>query len=150
MCHTCPHPSPWPPPALCPVCVLCVCGQVNNYQVSTVVTFLLLAVPYVPASFAAFVVRERQVHPCPAPAPTPSPYRLPTSRSTLSHPPTAVRPLLPRITHAGPSCDPSLSQVKAKHQQLVSGVSIPAYWLATFVWDNITYQVPISPYLHVI
>jgi ATP-binding cassette subfamily A (ABC1) protein 3 len=73
-----------------------VCGQVNNYQVSTVVTFLLLAVPYVPASFAAFVVRERQV--------------------------------------------------KAKHQQLVSGVSIPAYWLATFVWDNITYQVPFGLY----
>ena len=50
---------------------------------------------------------------------------------------------------AGPSNRRSLwplphhhhSQVKAKHQQLVSGVSIPAYWLATFVWDNITYQV---------
>ena len=73
---------------------------ISNYQVNIVVTFILLAIPYVPAAFATFIVREREV--------------------------------------------------KAKHQQLVSGVSIPAYWLATFVWDNITYQVPISPYLHVI
>jgi ATP-binding cassette, subfamily A (ABC1), member 3 len=56
-------------------------------------TFILLAVPYVPAAFATFLVREREV--------------------------------------------------KAKHQQLVSGVSIPAYWLAAFIWDNCTYQLTV-------
>ena len=64
---------------------------VSNYQVNIVVTFILLAIPYVPAAFATFIVREREV--------------------------------------------------KAKHQQLVSGVSIPAYWLAAFIWDNASYQV---------
>ena len=44
----------------------------------------MLAIPYVPAAFATFVVREREV--------------------------------------------------KAKHQQLVSGISIPAYWIAAWLW----------------
>ena len=29
-----------------------------------------------------------------------------------------------------------------KHQQLLSGVSIPAYWLSTWAFDNITYLLP--------
>jgi len=31
-------------------------------------------------------------------------------------------------------------EVKAKHQQFVSGVSIPAYWISTFLFDIISYQ----------
>uniref|UniRef100_K3W614 ABC transporter domain-containing protein n=1 Tax=Globisporangium ultimum (strain ATCC 200006 / CBS 805.95 / DAOM BR144) TaxID=431595 RepID=K3W614_GLOUD len=30
----------------------------------------------------------------------------------------------------------------SKHQQLVSGVSLPAFWLANFIWDMITYGIP--------
>ena len=66
---------------------------VSNYQTQIVVTFIMLAVPYVPAAFATFIVREREV--------------------------------------------------KAKHQQLVSGVSIPAYWLAAWFWDNASYQLTV-------
>nr|CCA22574.1 PREDICTED: similar to Stromal antigen 1 putative [Albugo laibachii Nc14] len=29
-----------------------------------------------------------------------------------------------------------------KHQQLVSGVSLPAFWIANYIWDFITYIVP--------
>lgn len=65
----------------------------SNYNVNLVVIFILLAVPYVPAAFATFLVREREV--------------------------------------------------KAKHQQLVSGVSIPAYWLAAWLWDNFSYQLTV-------
>lgn len=65
----------------------------SNYNVNLVVVFILLAVPYVPAAFATFIVREREV--------------------------------------------------KAKHQQLVSGVSIPAYWLAAWLWDNFSYQLTV-------
>ena len=65
----------------------------SNFNVNLVVTFILLAVPYVPAAFATFIVREREV--------------------------------------------------KAKHQQLVSGVSVPAYWLAAFLWDNFSYQLTV-------
>jgi ATP-binding cassette subfamily A (ABC1) protein 3 len=57
---------------------------VSSYNVDLVATFLLLAIPYIPASFATYVVREREV--------------------------------------------------KAKHQQMVSGVSIIAYWLSTWIW----------------
>lgn len=32
--------------------------------------------------------------------------------------------------------------MKAKHQQLLSGVSIPAYWCATYTWDIINYMLP--------
>ena len=66
---------------------------IGNYQVNLIATFILLAIPYVPAAFATFIVREREV--------------------------------------------------KAKHQQLVSGVSIPAYWLAAFIWDNLSYQLTV-------
>jgi ATP-binding cassette, subfamily A (ABC1), member 3 len=67
--------------------------ELSNFNVQLIVTFILLAVPYIPAAFATFIVREREV--------------------------------------------------KAKHQQLVSGVSIPAYWLAAFLWDNISYQLTV-------
>jgi ATP-binding cassette subfamily A (ABC1) protein 3 len=33
-------------------------------------------------------------------------------------------------------------EVSAKHQQLISGVSIPAYWLSNYAFDLITYVVP--------
>jgi ATP-binding cassette subfamily A (ABC1) protein 3 len=33
-------------------------------------------------------------------------------------------------------------EVSAKHQQLISGVSIPAYWLANWAWDVFTYLLP--------
>jgi ABC-type multidrug transport system fused ATPase/permease subunit len=30
---------------------------------------------------------------------------------------------------------------KCYHQQIVSGVSLSAYWLSTWLWDNLTYQL---------
>lgn len=33
-------------------------------------------------------------------------------------------------------------EVGVKHQQLISGVSLPAYWIATFTWDMLTYLLP--------
>jgi ATP-binding cassette subfamily A (ABC1) protein 3 len=33
-------------------------------------------------------------------------------------------------------------EVKAKHQQNVSGVSMTAYWLSTFVWDSVSSLIP--------
>jgi ATP-binding cassette subfamily A (ABC1) protein 3 len=30
-------------------------------------------------------------------------------------------------------------EVKAKHQQIISGVSLSAYWTSTFVWDTLSY-----------
>lgn len=35
-------------------------------------------------------------------------------------------------------------EVKAKHQQLISGVSILSYWISTYIWDFISYLVPAS------
>ncbi|KAH9296106.1 hypothetical protein KI387_039694, partial [Taxus chinensis] len=35
-------------------------------------------------------------------------------------------------------------EVKAKHQQIISGVSILAYWISTYVWDFISYLLPAS------
>ncbi|CAN6577001.1 unnamed protein product [Malus baccata var. baccata] len=35
-------------------------------------------------------------------------------------------------------------EVKAKHQQLISGVSILSYWASTFVWDFISFLFPSS------
>lgn len=35
-------------------------------------------------------------------------------------------------------------EVAAKHQQLISGVSIAAYWLSTYLWDAVNYLVPAS------
>jgi ATP-binding cassette subfamily A (ABC1) protein 3 len=51
--------------------------------------FVMIAFCFIPASFAIFVVREREV--------------------------------------------------KAKHQQVISGVSIYAYWISTYVWDILSY-----------
>uniref|UniRef100_A0A1J3IH85 ABC transporter A family member 1 n=1 Tax=Noccaea caerulescens TaxID=107243 RepID=A0A1J3IH85_NOCCA len=35
-------------------------------------------------------------------------------------------------------------EVKAKHQQLISGVSVLSYWLSTYVWDFISFLFPSS------
>lgn len=35
-------------------------------------------------------------------------------------------------------------EVKAKHQQMISGVSIYAYWFSTFLWDAVSYLAPFS------
>lgn len=35
-------------------------------------------------------------------------------------------------------------EVKAKHQQIISGVSVLAYWVSTYVWDFISYLLPAS------
>jgi hypothetical protein len=48
------------------------------------VLFIMVVAPFVPAAFAAYIVREREV--------------------------------------------------KAKQQQLVSGVGLNAYWIATWIW----------------
>ena len=51
--------------------------------------FAMIAMCFIPASFAVFVVKEREV--------------------------------------------------KAKHQQVISGVSIYAYWISTYLWDVVSY-----------
>jgi ATP-binding cassette subfamily A (ABC1) protein 3 len=33
-------------------------------------------------------------------------------------------------------------EVKAKHQQIISGVSLLAYWVSTFMFDMVTYLIP--------
>ena len=53
---------------------------------------LVLAFAFIPASYAIFIVKEREI--------------------------------------------------AAKHQQLISGVSISAYWVSTFVWDFTSYLLP--------
>nr|XP_043635410.1 ABC transporter A family member 1 [Erigeron canadensis] len=35
-------------------------------------------------------------------------------------------------------------EIKAKHQQLISGVSILSYWISTYIWDFISFLVPSS------
>eukprot|EP01138_Halocafeteria_seosinensis_P007062 gb/GECG01007221.1/.p1 GENE.gb/GECG01007221.1/~~gb/GECG01007221.1/.p1 ORF type:complete len:1912 (+),score=224.19 gb/GECG01007221.1/:1-5736(+) len=35
-------------------------------------------------------------------------------------------------------------EIAAKHQQLISGVSIPAYWISTFLWDFASYLLPMA------
>ena len=64
---------------------------VSNWNSSLMVFFLLLAVPFLPAAFATYIVREKEA--------------------------------------------------KSRHQQMVSGVSIYAYWLSTFIWDFFSYQI---------
>lgn len=59
---------------------------VSNWNSSLMLYFLLLAVPFLPAAFATYVVREKEA--------------------------------------------------KSRHQQMVSGVSIYAYWLSTFIWTS--------------
>ena len=56
----------------------------NNFNVSIISLFIMLAISVIPASFATHIVREREV--------------------------------------------------KAKHQQIVSGVSFPVYWLSNWIW----------------
>ena len=56
------------------------------------VLFISIAFAFIPASFAVFIVKEREIN--------------------------------------------------AKHQQLISGVSIFAYWASTFVWDILNYLLP--------
>ena len=34
-------------------------------------------------------------------------------------------------------------EVKAKSQQMLSGVSIAAYWVSTFIWDTMAYQITV-------
>lgn len=63
----------------------------SNFNLSNLVIFILLAVPFISASFGGFVLYEREV--------------------------------------------------KAKEQQLVSGVSIPMYWITTYTWDVLSYQI---------
>ncbi len=36
---------------------------------------------------------------------------------------------------------------KSKHQQLVSGVSPVAYWVATYIWDFLSYQLVVLCYV---
>jgi ABC-type Na+ transport system ATPase subunit NatA len=36
------------------------------------------------------------------------------------------------------------SQHNSKHQQMVSGVRIPAYWISNYAWDSALYMVPLG------
>lgn len=63
----------------------------NQWSVTHLVIFLALAIAFVPAGMASFVVYEKET--------------------------------------------------KCRHQQMVSGVSIEAYWLSTWLWDSVSYQV---------
>lgn len=72
-------------------------SQDNTKQTAdgfTAAVFIMIAMCFLPASYAAFIVKEREV--------------------------------------------------KAKHQQIISGVSLTAYWSATFLWDAASYLVPCS------
>ena len=63
-------------------------NQKTGINVSLIAYFILLAIPWVSASYASYIVREREV--------------------------------------------------KSKHVQMVSGVSIYAYWLGTWIWDFVS------------
>jgi ABC-type multidrug transport system fused ATPase/permease subunit len=63
---------------------------ISNFDTTTAVFFILIAIPFIPSAFVVFVVRERET--------------------------------------------------KAKHIQLVSGVSPMAYWLSSWSWDIFSYQ----------
>ncbi|CAM9341769.1 unnamed protein product, partial [Choristocarpus tenellus] len=41
-------------------------------------------------------------------------------------------------------------EVKAKHQQVISGVSIVAYWVSTFLFDVVSYLVPCAVFIGLI
>ncbi len=64
---------------------------VSSYNIDTVTTFIMLAMPFVAASFAAFIVREKEI--------------------------------------------------KSRHLQFVSGISVWAYWSSAFMWDFLCYLV---------
>jgi ABC-type multidrug transport system ATPase subunit len=61
----------------------------SNFNVDLIVTFIILASPFIPAAISTYIVREREV--------------------------------------------------KTKHQQIVSGISIPAYWLSNWIFDFISF-----------
>jgi len=63
----------------------------QNFNVDLVVTFIMLSIPFVPAAFITYVVREKEV--------------------------------------------------KSKQQQMVSGVGVIAYWVSTFLWDNLSFCI---------
>jgi ATP-binding cassette, subfamily A (ABC1), member 3 len=63
----------------------------SQWSVTNLVIFTALAIAFVPAGMASFVVYEKET--------------------------------------------------KSRHQQMVSGVSIQAYWLSTWLWDSLSYQV---------
>jgi ATP-binding cassette, subfamily A (ABC1), member 3 len=67
-------------------------GLFESALTSVAALLVIIAFSFIPASYAAFIVKEREVG--------------------------------------------------AKHQQLISGVSITAYWLANFIFDAVTYLVP--------
>lgn len=71
----------------------------QNQQAATLdaflaATYFVIAFCFIPASYAIFVVKEREV--------------------------------------------------KAKHQQIISGVSIYAYWASTYAWDILSYLLPLA------
>ncbi len=63
----------------------------TSYNIDTVTTFIMLAMPFVAASFAAFIVREKEI--------------------------------------------------KSRHLQFVSGISVFAYWSSAFMWDYLCYML---------
>ena len=65
--------------------------RISNFNVDLVATFIMLAIPFVPAAFITYIVREKEV--------------------------------------------------KAKHQQMVSGVGVVAYWISTLLWDNLNFFI---------
>jgi ATP-binding cassette, subfamily A (ABC1), member 3 len=65
--------------------------QNSNFNLSNLILFILIAIPFSAASFAGYTVYEKEV--------------------------------------------------KAKDQQMISGVSIPIYWLSNWIWDMFTYQL---------
>lgn len=88
------------------------------------VIIISVAFAFIPASFAVFVVKERGVN---------GKFRggaKTEGAGCCCH--------VESLTHALVG----LRAPTAKHQQLISGVSISAYWLSTFVWDVCAYMVP--------
>jgi len=63
----------------------------SQWSITNLVIFVALAISFVPAGMASFVVYEKET--------------------------------------------------KSRHQQLVSGVSIQSYWLSTWIWDSLSYQI---------
>jgi ATP-binding cassette, subfamily A (ABC1), member 3 len=64
--------------------------QYSNFNLSNLIFFILISIPFSAASFAGYTVYEKEV--------------------------------------------------KAKDQQMISGVSIPIYWLSNWIWDMFSYQ----------
>lgn len=64
--------------------------QYSNFNLSNLIFFILISIPFSAASFAGYIVYEKEV--------------------------------------------------KAKDQQMISGVSIPIYWISNWIWDMFCYQ----------